>query len=164
MNFIKALSAIVPFALFAGCSNPAKDLPSAVENTSTPPASATAAAAEPEGRYFAYGPSSSEIGFFGSKVTGSHKGGFKNFAGEFKVVNGKLASTGNKVEIDTSSLFADNPRLTGHLKTPDFFAVAQFPTSTFVSTAIEEKGTNFTVTGDLTLHGTTKSISFPAQI
>jgi hypothetical protein len=66
--------------------------------------------------------------------------------------------------IDTSSLFADDARLTGHLKSADFFAVSQYPTATFVSTAIEEKGTNTMVTGDLTLHGVTKSISFPAKI
>jgi len=164
MKLIKTLSGIVPFVLLVGCSNPAKDLPSAsVENTSSPPASAAAPAAA-EGRYFAYSPTSSAIAFFGSKVTGSHNGGFKNFAGEFKVVNGKLAGAGNKVVIDTSSLFADNPRLTGHLKSPDFFDVKQFPTSTFVTSAIEDKGTNYNVTGDFTLHGVTKSISFPATI
>ena len=38
-----------------------------------------------EAHYFAFGPSSSAIAFFGSKVTGSHNGGFRNFAGEFRV-------------------------------------------------------------------------------
>src|SRR5438309_1769995 len=114
MNLIKTLAAIMPVTLFVGCSNPAKDLPTAsVETNSSPPAN-VAVASEPAGRYFSFGPSSSTIAFFGSKVTGSHNGGFRSFGGEFKVVNGRLAGAGNKVVIDTSSLFADNPRLTGH--------------------------------------------------
>ena len=70
----------------------------------------------------------------------------------------------NKVVIDASSLSADNDRLTGHLKSPDFFGVAQFPTAVFVSTSVALNATNSTVTGNLTLHGVTKEISFPAKI
>ena len=164
MNLIKSASAIIPFTFLLGCSNPAKDVPAASVEKASDSATNVAATPEPEGRYFVFGPTNSAIAFTGSKVTGSHNGGFRNFAGEFKVVNGGLAKTGNKVVIDLSSLFADNPRLTSHLKTPDFFGVAQNPTATFVSTAIEEKATNWLVTGDLTLHGVTKSISFPAKI
>jgi hypothetical protein len=54
--------------------------------------------------------------------------------------------------------------LTGHLKTPDFFDVRQFPTATFESVAIKQADTGSTVTGNLTLHGVTKEISFPATI
>jgi len=164
------LKSIVPFSgialltLFAGCSNPAKDVPAAKVETSAAPETNAAAAPETDARYFVFGPKTSAIGFIGSKVTRSHNGGFRNFAGEFKVVNDRLAGAGNKVVIDASSLFADDPRLTGHLKGGDFFAVSQFPTATFVSTAIEPKATNTMVTGDLTLHGVTKSISFPARI
>jgi len=100
----------------------------------------------------------------GSKVTGKHNGGFKKFSGQLKADGDKLASTGNKVEIDTTSLWADNEKLTGHLKSPDFFNVAQFPTATFETTEIKPNGTNSTVTGNLTLHGITKQISFPATI
>jgi polyisoprenoid-binding protein YceI len=63
-----------------------------------------------------------------------------------------------------ASLWADNEKLTGHLKTADFFNVAQFPTSTFETTEIKPNGTNSTVTGNLTMHGITKQISFPATI
>jgi polyisoprenoid-binding protein YceI len=53
------------------------------------------------------------------------------------------------------------------LKTPDFFDVAKIPEASFVSTAIKaggEKGASHTVTGNLTMHGVTKSITFPATI
>ena len=74
-------------------------------------------------------------------------------------------------EIDMSSTWADNDKLTGHLKSPDFFDVAKFPKSTFESTEITKGSTDtkykdatHTVTGNLMLHGVTKSIQFPAKI
>jgi len=76
----------------------------------------------------------------------------------------KISDTGNKIVIQTASLWADNDRLTGHLKSPDFFNVQQFPTATFVSTSVSQQATNSTITGNLTLHGITKQISFPASI
>src|SRR5436305_832227 len=83
------------------------------------------------------------------RATRSRNSGFRKCAGELKVVTDKLAGAGNIVIIDTSSLYSDDPRLTGHLKSGDFFGVAQFPTATFLSTALEDKGTNTMVTGDL---------------
>ena len=116
-------------------------------------------------------PDNATIGFVGSKVTGSHNGGFKLFKGTFEVVPTKLESSKITAEIDTNSIFTDTDRLTNHLKSPEFFDVAKFPTSTFVSTGIEAgvkdpkaKDATHTVTGNLTLHGVTKSISFPAKI
>ena len=161
---IRFLMAMASLTVLWGCSNPAKDVPTAAVEKAASPDTNVAAAPEADAHYFVFGSKTSAIGFTGSKVTRSHNGGFRNFAGEFKVVNDHLASAGNKVIIDMSSLFADDARLAGHLKSPDFFAVAQFPTATFVSTGVEQKATNSTVTGDLTLHGITKSISFPAKI
>ena len=69
------------------------------------------------------------------------------------------------------SLFTDADRLTGHLKSPDFFDVAKHPKSTFESTAIKPGSTDakakdatHTVTGNLMLHGVTKSIQFPVKL
>jgi polyisoprenoid-binding protein YceI len=47
---------------------------------------------------------------------------------------------------------------------PDFFDVETYPTTTFNSTSIESATEGFTITGNLELHGVTKSISFPASI
>jgi polyisoprenoid-binding protein YceI len=162
------LLTLTPLIIFFGCSkNPADNVPAADVRSATNASPATAASAttpEPAGRTFAFGPSNSSVAFVGSKVTGRHNGGFRNFAGEFQVANGRIADTGNKVVIDTTSLWTDTDRLTGHLKSPDFFSVAQFPNATFVPTSVEPKGTNSTITGNLTLHGITKQISFPANI
>jgi polyisoprenoid-binding protein YceI len=151
-------------ALFAGCSNPA-DSVSAAKVSSDAPATNAPAADTSTLKRFVFGPESSKIQFVGSKVTGSHDGGFNKFDGELFVgADGKLAGSGNKVNIDTTSLWSDNDRLTGHLKNADFFDVEKFPTSTFVSTDVSQQGTNSTVTGNLTLHGITKQVSFPASI
>ena len=62
------------------------------------------------------------------------------------------------------STWADNDKLAGHLKSPDFFDVEKFPVTMFTTTSIEPDGAMHKVTGNLNLHGVTKSISFPATI
>src|SRR6185295_6216026 len=65
------------------------------------------------------------------------------------------------------SVTTEEPDLTKNLQTADFFDVQKFPQATFVSTEIKaggDKGASHTVTGNLTLHGVTKAITFPATI
>lgn len=86
-------------------------------------------------------------------------GGFEQFFGTAKVADGKLTSV--EVQIDMDSVFTFQDKLTNHLKNADFFEINEFPQAKFASKNIAEDGT---VTGDLTLHGVTKEISFPASI
>jgi polyisoprenoid-binding protein YceI len=51
-----------------------------------------------------------------------------------------------------------------HLKTADFFDAAKFPEMTFASTKVEKKGKAYMLTGDLTIKGVTKSVSFPFTV
>ncbi|QDU31158.1 hypothetical protein ETAA8_63110 [Anatilimnocola aggregata] len=108
-----------------------------------------------------------------SKITfvGTHSGdkpdprvgGFAKFTGQVKVDPTTKSLTGITAEIDTSSLFTPIPKLTDHLKNPDFFEVREYPTAKFESTKVTPgKAGTATVTGKLTLHGVTKEISFPA--
>jgi polyisoprenoid-binding protein YceI len=143
--------------LIVGCSDPADKVPKSAASAPQKPAEAPAAAKEYVIR------SDSKIGFIGSKVTGQHKGGFTNFSGAFNVSNGKILSS-SEIKIAMNSTWADNDRLTGHLRSPDFFDVAKFPVTTFTTTAIESSAAEHKVTGNLFLHGVTKSISFPASI
>jgi polyisoprenoid-binding protein YceI len=163
---MKTKASLVLFAAcvaIVGCSkNPAENVPAA--NVSPATNAAAPAPAPAAAKTYAFSPANSKIEFTGSKVTGKHDGGFNKFVGELNVANGKLAGSGNKVVIDMTSTFSDAERLTGHLKSPDFFDVAKFPTATFVTTAIEPTATNSIVTGNLTFHGVTKQISFPAKI
>lgn len=111
-------------------------------------------------------PENSKVEFVASKVTRSHNGSFKKFSGTIDVAP-NVTDSRVTVDIDTSSVVADDDGLTKHLQTPDFFDVGKFPKATFVSTKIEPNtaaGATHTVTGNFDLHGVKKSISFPANI
>jgi polyisoprenoid-binding protein YceI len=103
-----------------------------------------------------------KITFVGTKATGKHEGGFKTLTGTATASGDSVAKV--EVEIDMDSLYSDDPKLTAHLKSPDFFGVKTNPKAKFVSTKIEKGDKDVTITGDLTLNGKTKSISFPATV
>jgi polyisoprenoid-binding protein YceI len=162
MRTFQSFTLFAVVAVLSGCAkNPADNVPKADVSSST---NAPATSAGGPTKTYAFAPTNSSVEFMGSKVTGSHKGGFKQFAGELNVANGKVADTGNKVVINTTSIWADNERLTGHLKSPDFFDVAKYPTALFETTTVTPTPSNSIVAGNLTLHGITKHISFPAKI
>ncbi len=140
-----------------GCADPADGKPAAVVGE---PTEATPSG---EGRRFVIGEDST-IGFTGSKITGTHDGGFNSFEGEISLVDGEPEKSEVTVTIDTRSLWSDNDRLTGHLKSPDFFDTEQYPSASFRSTGIAAEGDAYSVTGNLNLRGVTKSITFPAKI
>lgn len=105
---------------------------------------------------------SSSIEFIGSKVTGSHDGGFKGFTGFFKMGEDDEAPTAGEFVIQMDSLWSDNEKLTGHLKGEDFFEIATYPTSTFILTKAAKTGEgSYDISGNLTLHGEEKNITFP---
>jgi polyisoprenoid-binding protein YceI len=105
------------------------------------------------------------IKFVGTKPGGKHDGGFKKVRGEVGATGTDVTKLQISVDIDTTSLWADDPKLTGHLKSPDFFDVKRNPSARFVSTKIAKGDAgNYNVSGDLTLNGKKKSITFPAKI
>ena len=105
-----------------------------------------------------------KITFVGTKPDGKHEGGFKKLTGTATVSDGKLESLKIQTEIDCNSLYSDNEKLTGHLKNPDFFGVKDNPKATFKTTKVEKTDKGYNVTGDLTLLGKTKPVTFPATI
>mgnify|MGYP001826505760 CR=1 FL=1 len=156
-----ALLVTITIAL-TGCKDPGADVPAAkVEAPSAPPSGEAASAAK--GASLAINPSNSKIEFVGAKVTASHPGGFTDFAGTVDLGD-PIEKSRIDVTIQTASLYADKEKLTKHLKSPDFFDVEKFPTAAFRSTEISKSGEGHTVTGDLTLHGVTKRISFPVSL
>jgi polyisoprenoid-binding protein YceI len=65
-----------------------------------------------------------------------------------------------EVTIDASTIDTRNPARDKDLKSPTFFDVAQYPTLSFKSTRIVKHGDNLTISGDLTIHGVTRPVSF----
>ena len=75
--------------------------------------------------------------------------------------------TKSKVEatIDVAGISTKNQKRDDHLRSPDFLEAAKFPAITFKSTKIEKgSGDALTVTGDLTIHGTTKSVTLKTTL
>jgi polyisoprenoid-binding protein YceI len=64
-----------------------------------------------------------------------------------------------KAEIDVTTLITGDPQRDEHLRSPDFFDVANHPTITFVSTRVSGPRDHFTVTGDLTIRGQTREVA-----
>ncbi len=110
--------------------------------------------------------SKSNITWVGKKVTGSHEGTIKFNEGTLTFKNSKLSGgnfTVNMASINVTDLKSGEgkEKLEGHLKADDFFGTENFPTGTLVFTKIAPKQNGlYTVTGDLTLKGITKPITF----
>jgi polyisoprenoid-binding protein YceI len=113
---------------------------------------------------FALDGDNTKVEFVGTKPGGRHVGGFKKLTGTAVVAGDDLATVKLEVEIDMNSTYTDTGKLTNHLKSADFFDVKTNPKSKFVSTKVEKVNDGYNVTGDLTLNGKTKSISFPAKL
>lgn len=144
--------------IFSGCENPADKTADASVTDSVEPAAESVV----DTRYrFA---DSSTIGFVGSKVTGSHDGSFKQFDGYF-TVDPQQQVTGGVISIDMSSTVSDNEKLTGHLKSEDFFHVENYPDTVFTVTGVrKDSETNYQISGNLKMRGVEKNVTFPAIV
>jgi polyisoprenoid-binding protein YceI len=157
---------ILFFAVFlTACENPADSKFKAVASDSS---TSSATARQTKGETVPVTPETSKIEFTGSKFTGRHDGGFKEFSGNIDLVGDKPEESQVAIEIDMKSVFTDADGLTKHLQTGDFFEVEKYPKASFVSTKIVPDAANgadnYTVTGDLEMRGVKKSVTFPAKI
>lgn len=96
---------------------------------------------------------------------------FTTVRGQFKVLRGSvnidLENLNNSfvdAEVDAASLDTSDANRDGHLRSADFFDVETYPTLHFKSTKVEHvSGSDYKVTGDLTMHGVTKEVVFDAE-
>ncbi|HYI08727.1 MAG TPA: YceI family protein [Thermoanaerobaculia bacterium] len=109
----------------------------------------------------------SKIEWVAGKVTRDHNGKFANFDGWLEYAAGKPSRL--SFDIDLNAIESDDEKLTGHLKSPDFFDVAKYPKATFTSTSLTEApagsadGTTHMLNGTLDLHGVQKAVSIPVK-
>ena len=90
-------------------------------------------------------------------ITNVH-GHFGNLSGTINFNAADVTKSTVEATVDVTTVDTGVPQRDGHLKSPDFFDAAKYPTMTFKSTSIAKTGDGYDVTGDLTLHGTTKSV------
>ncbi len=168
-GFLKlGLFAVFALTLFA-CDSAKKDAVEAKEATEAA-AEATATAA-----VFMVDTSASVINWVGKKsfADSKHNGTIKISTGKLALDNGQL--TAGDFEIDMNSIIDEdlkdpkfNAKLVGHLKSDDFFAAEEYPTAKFEITNVQAVENNaevtHNITGNLTMRGTTKEITFPANV
>ncbi len=113
--------------------------------------------------------SSSTVTWKAYKVTGSHTGTVNLSSGELLFEDDKLS--GGEFMVDMTSLISTDlegeykGKLEGHLKSDDFFGVEKHPSSKLVFTDVKSSGKNsYEVTGDLTIKGITKPVTFDVSI
>ena len=124
--------------------------------------SATAFAADK----YAIDPGHSQVRF------GYNHMGFSNIVGNFESITGEIMLDGAdwskssvSVTIPIASMRTGVAKLDQHLQSPDFFDMAKFANANFTSTKVEKTGDkSMKVTGDLTIHGVTKSVTFDATV
>ena len=95
-----------------------------------------------------------------STVTGQ----FNTFNGSLEAVGDDFSGSKATFEASIDSISTNNVDRDGHLKSPDFFDAANFPTLNFESTSFENKGGNdYKITGNFTIKGVTKEVTLDAE-
>ena len=109
-------------------------------------------------------PSHSQLGFVArhamvTKVRGS----FNGVTGTATIDGANPSESSLTVTVDTTTVDTRSEQRDGHLKSPDFFDVEQYPEITFVATGFAVDGNEVEVTGDLTIKGVTHALTVPFE-
>jgi len=136
-------------------------------NTSTNPTSASrtvGGAVLPAAGTWAFDISHSQVEFLvRHMVVGKTRGRFTSWSGTLHIDENPTASW-VEVSIDAASIDTRDANRDGHLKSADFLDVENNPVITFRSTKVEGGPTSWTVTGDLTIHGTTRPVVLDLEL
>lgn len=92
-------------------------------------------------------------------VTGS----FGSFTAAAETENDDFTNAAISFSADTASISTGNEQRDGHVKSAEFFDVEKYPTVSFVSPGYQKAGDDYTLTGDLTMHGITKPVSLAVE-
>jgi polyisoprenoid-binding protein YceI len=92
------------------------------------------------------------------------RGQFGKWSGTFDYDAEDPTRSKLSVRIDAASIDTRDEKRDAHLRSPDFFDVEKFPELIFTSTRVErDGGDDFVVTGDLTIHGVTRSVQLKVE-
>jgi polyisoprenoid-binding protein YceI len=90
-------------------------------------------------------------------------GRFNEFSGSFNLDKTDPAKSSFNLTIKTASVDTNNAKRDTHLRSPDFFDAKQNPAITFKSTAVKAAGDGYQVTGNLTLNGVSRPVTFTLE-
>jgi polyisoprenoid-binding protein YceI len=91
------------------------------------------------------------------------RGRFNSFSGTITVGDDQLASS-VEASIDVDSLETRDDSRDAHLRSPDFFDAASFPTMTFRSTSVRSAGDEYELVGDLTIKDVTRPVTLDLEV
>lgn len=94
----------------------------------------------------------------------SVKGRFRDFNAEIKIDPENLEMADVKFTVNAASVDTDQPDRDTHLKSPDFFDVANFPLITFTTKSVVKSGNDLCVKGNLFIKGLAKEIAVKGEI
>ncbi len=92
----------------------------------------------------------------------NQRGQFQKARGLLRYDDGDPARSSVEAAVDLASIDTREPKRDEHLRSPDFFDVARYPTMTFRSTRFERVGERWKITGELSLHGVTRPVVLDA--
>jgi polyisoprenoid-binding protein YceI len=125
--------------------------------------SASAFSAEYKPGHYDIDTAHSKLGFeVAHLVISSVEGRFTKFNGKVDLAE-KFEKSRFTVDVDLASVDTSVAKRDAHLRSPDFFDVKKYPEMKFESTGIEGSPDSFRLTGNLTIHGVTKKVTFDAS-
>ena len=92
------------------------------------------------------------------------RGKFNEFVGTITYDENDITKSALKGTIKTASIDTDNEKRDNHLRSADFFDVANYPDITFISKRVEKRQNDHVLIGDLTIRGVTREVAFPFTI
>ncbi len=109
-------------------------------------------------------PSHTYVGFSVKHMVISNvKGNFTDFSGSFEFDEKAKTVKSAKAEIKTASINTNHEKRDAHLRSPDFFSAEKFPKMKFVLKEGKTSGNELALTGDLTIRGTTKTVTLEGE-
>jgi polyisoprenoid-binding protein YceI len=177
MKTIKSTLALMALVFFVAACGP--------KGSTVETSDAKEVASAKEATSMAVNINNSMVTWIGSKPAGKHNGSIGISTGEIQVSGTDIVAGNFTIDITSLKVLdipADNEnngKLSGHLMSPDFFDAASHATATFEVTSVEEYETDYSpaamseimvanpthmISGNLTMRGTTKNITFPASV
>jgi polyisoprenoid-binding protein YceI len=139
-------------------------LPASAQTGQGPAIRAAGAAPAEERRTWVIDVAHSELTFRVRHLVSRANGTFRKWSGVISADPGRWNEGSVEVTIEAATIDTRHERRDNHLRSAEFFDVANHPTITFRSTSVEIQGTRLRLAGDLTIRGTTRPVVLEGEL